>query len=152
MRKAKSVFSFLGIAMLGFCAISIMAAQNNFSGTWVLDKQKTHSLPKGFKSYTMVITQNEQQLVVESKVESGRPSEHSGTVSGVVTVRKGVDVGSAGGTADAIAPGSMALSMVMPEVIYSLDGKEKSVASAGSMNVKVKAKRAKDGKTLDLSL
>lgn len=146
-----TLFGFLSMVMLGSCAISIMAAQNDFSGTWVLDKQKSHGLPKNLKSYTLVVTQNEQQLVVESKLESGRVSESSGHVVGVVNLSKRQQVGSAGGTKDAIAPGSLAIATVMPQVIYSLDGKVKSVPSAGAANIKLKAKWAKDGKTLDLS-
>ena len=67
--------------MLGFCAISIEAAQDDFSGVWVLDKEKTHDLPPKLKSYTMVVLQNEQQLGVETKLEGdlrppqGQPGE-----------------------------------------------------------------------------
>ena len=69
MRKAKVAFSVLGIVVVGFCTVSTGAAQDDFSGYWVLDKEKTRDLPDGLQSYTMVVTQNEQQLVVETKVE-----------------------------------------------------------------------------------
>jgi len=109
------------MVMLGLWAISILAAQSDFSGTWVLDMQKTRSLPKSLKGFTMVVTQNKQQLVVQSQVNGGAGRETIG------------------------------LSMLMPQATYSLDGKEKAVQFAGS-NLKVKAKWAKDGETLDLSV
>jgi len=118
LRKARIVFGFF---MLGLCAISMMAAQADFSGTWVLDMQKTRSLPKSLKGLTMVVTQNGQQLVVQRQMNGSGGRETIG------------------------------LSMVMPQATYSLDGEEKAVQFAG-MNLKIKAKWAKDGETLDLSV
>ena len=68
--------------MFGFCAASIGVAQDNFSGVWVLDKGKTHDLPSGLESYTMVVTQNEQQLVVETKLEGDLQSREGGPREG----------------------------------------------------------------------
>ena len=147
MRKAKIVISLLGMMMLGFCAISVMAAQADFSGTWAVDKGKTRGLPKDFKSYTLVVTQNEQQLVVETRVEGEDQAKALDSHVG-----GGGRLGSVGGGGGGYQPGTLALSMVNPNAIYSLDGKEKTVQFPGSPNVKVKAKWAKDGKTLDLSM
>ena len=131
MRKAKTVFSFLGMMMLGFCAISVMAAQADFSGTWALDKGKTRGIPKNLKNYTLVVTQNEQQLVVETTMNGAGSSEPTGSVTGVQTMRGGVQRGSVGGGGGVVGAGTLALSMVNPNAIYSLDGKEKTVQFPG---------------------
>jgi len=90
--------------------------------------------------------------VVETTVNGAGSTEPSGSVTGVQTMRGGVQRGSAGGGGGVIGGGTLALSMVNPNAIYPLDGKEKTVQFPGSPNVKVKAKWAKDGKTLDLSM
>jgi len=150
MGKAKTILRILGMVMLGFCTFSVMAAQNDFSGTWVLNKGKTHGLPKGVKSYILVVTQNEQQLVVESQVGGGGSSESTDSVTGIVSGRGGANRGY-GGEGGVAVPGTIALSMLMPHATYSLDGKEKAVQFA-ELNLKVKAKWAKDGEILDLSV
>lgn len=119
MRKAKIVFSLLGIIMLGICATSVMAGQTDFSGTWELDKGKTHGLPKDLKGDTMVVTQNEQQLVVQNQV--------NGSLAG---------------------PGTLALSMLMPQSTYSLDGKEKTVQFPGQRISRSKPNGPRMGKHL----
>lgn len=76
MKNTKMALSIVGMVMLSLWAISGGASQVDFSGTWVLDKQKTHDLPSGLKSYTMAVTQTEHQFVVETKVEGDlRPPE-----------------------------------------------------------------------------
>lgn len=146
MRKVKAVFGILGMVVLGFSAISVMAAQSNFSGVWVLDKGKTRSLPHGLKNYTMVVTQNEQQLVVESTVDGASGPEASTDFGGYLGT---------GSLATEIRAGSLASAVVKPYATYSLDGKETAVEQRwGTSKVKsrFKAKWSKDGKTLDLSL
>jgi len=147
MGKAKTILGILGMVMLGICAISVMAAQSNFSGVWVVDKQKTRGLPKDLKSYTMVVTQNEQQLVVETKVEGEAQSMAEDSHVG-----GGGRLGSVGGGGGGYRAGTLALSVVMPQVIYSLDGKETTAAGVSSITSKLKAKWSKDGKSLDLSI
>ena len=148
MRKAKTVLSLVGMMMLGFCAISVMAAQNDFSGVWTLNKQKTHGLPKDLKGFTLVVTQNEQQLVVKTRLEGGvqAKAEDSNMTNGGTYLTMW---GGAGG----YRPGTLALSVVMPQLTYSLDGKETTAEGVvSSITSKLKAKWSKDGKTLDLSL
>jgi hypothetical protein len=147
MRKAKTILGILGMAMLGFCAISVMAAQGDFSGTWALDKQKTHGLPKDLKSYTMVVTQNEQQIVIDTKLEGEAQAKANDSHVG-----GGGYLGSVGGGGGGFAAGTLALSIVNPRVTYSLDGKETTAGGSSNVTNKFKAKRSKDGKTLDLSI
>ncbi len=58
MRKMKVIFNIIANVILSFCAVSIGAAQDNFSGVWVLDKEKTRQLPPRLQSYTMVVKQD----------------------------------------------------------------------------------------------
>jgi len=113
MKKEKTVFGMLGMVMLGCWAISAVAAQSNFSGTWVLDKQKTHGLPHSLKSYTMVVTQNPQELVVETKVDSGlQGPESKETVENAnphATGRGGGGYLNSITTTSGFSPGSLAL-------------------------------------------
>jgi hypothetical protein len=64
---------------LGFC-VSFLAAKaptkpTNFSGTWTLDTHRTKKVPDGLESYSMVVTQNPQQLRVQTTLKGDlRPS------------------------------------------------------------------------------
>lgn len=44
-------------------------AKTNFSGTWVLDMQKTQDVPSRLQSYKMNVTETDRQIIVKSKVE-----------------------------------------------------------------------------------
>jgi hypothetical protein len=166
MTKTKVVCRVVGMVMLSFCAISIGAAQDDFSGIWVLDKEKTRDLPPGLASYTMVVTQNAQQLVVETKLEgdfrppeggpgegppeSGGPPPGGPGDEGLGGPEGGPPPGGPGGGPPG---GGMALRMVIPKATYLLDGEQTTaqVESPRPGTVKLKAKWAKDKKTLELS-
>jgi len=128
MRKAKVIFSMAGMIMLSFFAISIEAAQQDFSGTWVLDKGKTHGLPHELKSYTMVVTQTAQELVIETKVESGlggpQLQESLESANPHATGPKGGGYNISNSSTTGFSAGTLALGVVNPRVIYSLDGGE----------------------------
>ena len=162
MKKTQVAFKIIGMVILSFCAISIGAAQDNFSGTWVLDKAKTRDLPSGLKSYTMVVTQNEQKIVVETKVEGDLRLPKSGPSEGPPEMPapiNGPAGGMEGGFGGSNSPGAglpsgaLALRMVDPETTYSLDGKEtqSQVETPKPSTLKLKAKWAKDKKSLELS-
>jgi len=149
MRKMAVIFGIIGIIVIGFCAISMEAAQNDFLGTWVLDKEKTHSLPREVKGYTMVVTQDEQKLVVETKVDGGlRPPEYGSSLSGgYLGHSAGNGMAGAGPAA-----GTQALWVVNPTVTYPLDGETtQPFAGLANSTLKLKTKWGKDGKALDLS-
>ena len=75
---------------LTLCVYSSVAAQTkatNFAGTWVLDKKKTSDLPPTLESYRLTVTQNAQQLTVETDMQGevgmpGRPARPGGGRSG----------------------------------------------------------------------
>jgi hypothetical protein len=161
MRRVKVVFTIVGTVMLCLWAVSGKGAQNNFSGTWVVDKDKTHGLPSGLKNYTMVVTQTEQQLVVQTKVEGdlrppegGPPGGPEGGWPEGGPPPGGPEGGPPGGPEGAGPPsGTMALRMVIPNATYSLAGEETmaELEHAGRGAARLKAKWSKDGKTLELS-
>jgi DsbC/DsbD-like thiol-disulfide interchange protein len=141
MGKAKTMLGILGMVTFGLCASILMAAQTDFSGVWVLDKGKSRPLPHELKNYTMTVTQTEQQLTVENNVEGDvQPQMTDNSLGGNM-----VNVGA---MRSSFHPGTLALSLKIPRVTYSLDGKDSNVDATTS----VKAKRSKDGKTLDLSI
>jgi hypothetical protein len=170
MKKSKAILSILGLVLLSSFAISVAAAQEDFSGDWVLDKGKTHDLPPGLKGYTMVVTQTEQQLVVETKLEGDLrtpeggpgegPPEGKGPPGGGFPGGEPGEGGPPGGGpgAGGFPPGgppvgTMALRMVIPKASYFLDGQESTAPLEQPMpgTAKLKAKWTKDKKGLELS-
>jgi hypothetical protein len=172
MRKAKLVFNILGTFIFSLGAFCAAPAQTDFSGTWVLDKAKTGNLPSRLQGYTMVVTQSEQQLTVETKVEGDLrpPARESGESSprggGFPGGPGGGFPGGPGGGGFPGGPGGggfpgggppsglMALGMVIPSATYSLDGKETTAELEGRMpgTATLRAKWTKDRKGLELSV
>lgn len=67
---------------LAFCS-TLMQAKTppkpaNFSGNWVLDTSQTKKLPSGLEGYSMVVSQDEQQLKVQTSLQGDlRPRDDS---------------------------------------------------------------------------
>jgi len=102
------------------------AAPANFSGTWTLDKSKSQGLDQRMQnaeSIQWVITQNDKQISIESKVTGGQNAGGGGGMRG----------GGMGG------PRS-----------YNLDGKETTTEANGGTST-TKATWSSDGQTLELS-
>jgi hypothetical protein len=169
MGRTTLVLSIVGTSVLSLGAFCAERVQPDFSGTWVLDKTKTRSLPSQFKSYTMVVTQNEQQLIVETKLDGDlKPPERepgegfpggggfpSGPGGGFPRGPGGGFPGGPGRGFPGGGPpsGLMVLGMVIPSATYSLDGKETTAELEGRMpgTATLKARWVKDGKALELS-
>ena len=170
MGKTNVVFNCIAAVVLSFCAVSFGTAQENYSGTWVLDKRATHDLPPGLQSYTMVVTQTEQQIVVGTKVEGSlAPARGGGGVyddgeaprmgggggggmrgGGGGGMRGG---GGGGGMIGGGSPnGSIAIRMYIPQVTYTLDGQKTTSQVASLGTITSKAKWSKDKKTLELNM
>jgi hypothetical protein len=64
----KSVFT---VSLLFVSAISFAAAKPNFSGKWVLDKDKSFSNPPGLEQ-TMTVTHTGEQIKMEAHVKHAR--------------------------------------------------------------------------------
>lgn len=73
--------------VLLFVVFSFAADKPNFSGTWVLDKNKSFSNPPGFDQ-TMTVTHNGDQIKIEGKQTTARgesPINESYTLDGKPT-------------------------------------------------------------------
>jgi hypothetical protein len=121
----------LGVAVLATSA----AAPANFAGTWTLDKAKSTGLSPRLQaadSVQWVITQDDKQISIESKVSGGQPPAGAG--------------GPGGG-------GGMGRGMGGPQA-YNLDGSETTADIAGGQMTGKTTSRAtwpNDGKILELS-
>jgi hypothetical protein len=172
MNKAKLFFAILGTFIFSCSAFPVEPTPSDFSGTWVLDKAKTRNLPPQISSYTMVVTQDEQQLKVETTLGGDfKPPERGsgeGVPGGGGPPGGPGDEGFPGGPEGGPPPGGpegggprgggppggfMAFGMVIPSATYSLDGKETTAELERPMpgTATLKASWAKDGKTLELS-
>lgn len=166
MKRKKLALGLLGTALLVLCAVSIKAAENGYSGTWVLDKGATKGLSSHIKAYDMVVTQDGQQLVVttqtEGQVAVGEPGSRTSqntsdlvraeTPQGPKTAGESM-VGSHGTMGDnTVSNGSLAFQTVVPLVTYTLDGKKTNATLPGFGEATLTAKPGKNGKSLDLSL
>jgi hypothetical protein len=152
-----AVFMFLAGAFI------VSAATTNFSGTWVLDKAKSQGLPpqiENVESYTMTVTQDDQQLTVETKIAGGgrpggdRRPEGAGGDPGRRPEGAGgqggrrPDGGGSGGRG-----GRGGFGMGMPAATYKLDGTENKIESTGGRGgaATLKAQWKDSGKALELS-
>ena len=125
----KTVFT-LGMVAAMIFAIVVSAAPANFAGTWTLDKSKSTGLDQRMQnaeSVQWVITQDDKQISIETKVTGGQQGGGPGGGGG------GGRGGGMGG------PRS-----------YNLDGKEVTTESNNGSST-VKATWSGDGKTLELS-
>ena len=154
MEKKNLVFSAVATIIFSLCAFSAAPAQTDFSGIWVLDKAKTPNLPTQLESYRMVVTQNEQQLIVETRLEGDfRPEErergNSTSGGGGFPGRRGGGRHDGGSSVNGFSMG-----MMMPSATYSLDGTETTAEIDDRMQgtATLKAKWTKEGHVLELSV
>jgi len=166
MQRIKLALSLVGAAVLMLCVVPLKAAENSYSGTWVLDKEATKGLSSRVKAYNMVVTQDGQQLVVTTQTagqvavadQGSRTAQNtsdlvrSETPQGPKTAGE-LTVGSRGTMGDnTVSNGALAFQTVVPQVAYMLDGKKTTVTLLGFGQATLIAKPGKSGKSLDLSL
>ena len=148
------------------CAWVTSAASANFSGSWVLDKSKSQGLSpqiENSESYTMTVTQDDQQLTVENKIVGGRrPDGGEPGAGGQGGGRRPDGIGGQGGgrRPDGIGGqgggqgrGRGGMGMGMGAATYKLDGSETKIESAGGRGgaATLKAQWKDDGKSLELT-
>jgi hypothetical protein len=118
--------------MTAFAAAVLVAgaAGANFAGTWALDKSKSQGLDPRMQNadVTWVITQDDKQISIESKVTGGQPP--------------------AGGPGSG---GGMGGGRGMGPRTYSLDGKEVTSEAGGQMGGSNTTKAIWSGTILELS-
>ena len=143
----------------------IVSAASNFSGTWVLDKSRSQGLSPqiaNVESYTMVVTQDEQQLTVDTKVTGGgRPGGGDPgagrRADGVNGQQRPEGAGGQGGGRRSEGGGrggrGGGFGMGMPTATYKLDGTENKIESTGGRGgaATLKAQWKDGGKALELS-
>jgi hypothetical protein len=142
----------LTLGLYGPCAAQSKAT--DFSGAWALDKSKTSDLPPKLESYTLTVTQDAQQLTIETDLKGeigtrGGPGGQGGGRRGAGGgFPGGSGPGGGGGGSPEGGPGGggpgggggvpggggfslpkdviigMALRMTTPKATYTLDGKQ----------------------------
>ncbi|HXI88839.1 MAG TPA: hypothetical protein VNO24_02380, partial [Blastocatellia bacterium] len=140
----KKVLIGCGVALMFLTGTWVVsAASANFSGTWVLDKSKSQGLPpqiENIESYTMVVSQDDQQLTVENKIVGGRrPGGGESGAGGQGGGRRPDGVGGQGGGrrpdgaggGQGGGRGRGGPGMGMGTATYKLDGTETKIESAG---------------------
>ena len=161
------------IALLLLPNIDIAVPANaNFSGKWSLDKSKSQELPpqlENVESYTLTVTQDDQQLTVDTQITGGarpegggrRPDGAGGQGGGGFGGRRRPD--SAGGDTQGQGQGQGGgrgrggrggFGMGSGTVIYKLDGSEtKTEAPANGRGgaASMKAQWKDGGKSLELT-
>ena len=170
MRTAILAFGLAGTLIIAANAFCAAQAEPDFSGTWVLDKEKTRNLPPQLKSYTMIVNQNPQQIAVETKLDDEIKARERGAGEGLPGggfpggPRRGGFPGGPGGGgfpggASSRPPGAdhrggaMALRMTLPSATYSLKGEETSAELEGMPGMaKLKAEWEKGKSALKLTV
>lgn len=154
-------------ASLLLSAVSTFA-QNNYSGTWVLEKGSQKIVPKNMVNYTVVIKQDGDKLTVLTAPGGalGMSEQGSGNNNtlqydlnaqsqGLKAANGGL-VRSSGTMGEAApgsnVPGSMALQMVFAQANYTLDGKKATAYVEGLGNAQFMGKWSKGGKSLELTI
>jgi hypothetical protein len=148
MRRIICALSLTSALML---TLVVHAAAPNFAGTWTLDKSKSQGLSprmQGADSVQWVITQDEKQITIDSKVTGGQSGGGQG----------GPPAGAAAGAPPAGAPpaggggggqGGRGMGMGGPRT-YNLDGSEVATDTSRGKIVR-KAAWSADKNTLELS-
>lgn len=124
MKKIVVACGIFGMLMIAGWAASAATQSASFAGTWALDKGKSTSLPRFWEnadSVELVITQDDKQVTVETKVTGG-----------------------GGGGGGGFRPSNQPMT-------YKLDGSETAIDMGDRGKISLKAKSNKDGKTLELT-
>jgi len=143
MRKLLVVCSLAGVLLANILAVgATVAPPANFAGTWTLDKAKSKDLPpqmESVESLTLTVTQDAQQLTVDTKVARKEAAEGAGGPPA------GGPPGGGGGRGR-----GMGMGMGGPQT-YKLDGSETALDTGGRGTATVKAEWQNGGKTLKLT-
>ena len=164
--------SLIGCALAMVLMVGVAIASStpsNFSGTWVLDKNKSDGLSRqlqNVESYTMVVTQDDKQLTVENKIVGGARGGGEQNGSGETRTPRdpGAQSGQGGGGRRGGFGGQGAgqgggrggrggMGMGMGSATYNLDGSETKIESASGRGgaATLKAQWKDSGKVLQLT-
>jgi tetratricopeptide (TPR) repeat protein len=147
MRSVKTILSILRVVIFGLSALPLMAARPDFSGVWVLDKEKTKFVPQELKSFTLVVQQSAQQITVKTFVDGDVkvPDITGHLLTGYLAPGMISNI--------RLEPGSLVFTTMIPELTYLLDGRETTTPVLGFVDqtVKLQAKWANGMKALNVS-
>src|SRR5207237_6915906 len=118
MRRLLTGCSLVAVLFAGLWATASAAAPANFAGTWTLDKTKSKDLPPqmaNVDSLTLTVTQDAQQLVVDTKIARKENADGPG---GMPPGAGGPPGGGPGGGRGR----GMGMGMGMGAQTYKLDG------------------------------
>lgn len=169
MKKLCFSVVFAVVFLASAVGVKAQSSAAAFTGTWVLDREKTSikDFPQKLRNYRMVIAESENLLNVKSQVEGRVEVEISksrnvdlstnptpATVAGSSAGQRG---GGTSGTGQAKSSydGTLALYFTPSEVTYKLTGEEVKVEIKQGEKVngtaRIKAKLDKSGKTLQVT-
>lgn len=146
MRRIICALSLTSALMLTLVA---QAAAPNFAGTWTLDKSKSQGLSQrmqGADSVQWVITQDEKQITIETKVTGG---QQGGPPGGAPAAAPPAGAPPAGGGGGGGQGGGRGMGMGGPRT-YNLDGSELA-SDTGRGKIVRKASWSADKNTLELT-
>lgn len=171
MKKICFSVMFAVVFLASVAGVKAQSSASAFTGTWVLDKEKTSSkdFPKKMQNYRMVVAESENLLNVKSQVEgrveveiskdraadSGPNVTPQSVVGSNTGVRSGGAVSGPAGVAKSSYSGTLALFFTPSEVTYKLTGEEVKVELRQGEKVnghaRIKAKLDKSGKTFQVT-
>jgi hypothetical protein len=159
---------------------TVVREHPDFSGTWVLDRDRTPNLPSSLQSYTLVARQSGQVITLQTRLQgnfrSGQGGISGGQGPGGGGYPGGGGIGFPGGGLGGIGGGMggmgrgrrggmggmrngsrnemTALQMTVPDGTYNLNGEETAVDLAGRTSGKatVSANWVEGGKAIQLSV
>jgi hypothetical protein len=148
-----------GFALVGTLVVGVLAAgtsPTDFSGTWVLDKNKSQGLSRmlqNIESYTMTVKQDAQQLTVENKIVGAPRPAPSDQGTGGQTEGSRTGDGRRGGGFGGGRGGRGGSGMGAGTAIYKLDGTETRAESTGGRGgaATFKALWKDNGRALELT-
>lgn len=173
MKKLFVSTAVLSTLVFGVSVIGMAQSKPDFSGTWVLDTKKTHDLPADLKSYTLTVTQDQQRITFESKVDGDLTPQPKPDSSGAVQeahVAVPHPTASTTGIQGATLPSNengpgtsnsrtvmargRALGLVIRHMTCTLDGKEvaREVGGLSPGQIRRKALWKKGDKSLEFNL
>lgn len=142
MKRSWFVYALMVLPAITVSIASIAMAQTNYSGTWVLDKEKTAARLPHLQSYTMVVVQDEEQLTVQTIITGDKKAQRRDRTDTGEATRSGPVSRPRGG------PGPFG--MVLPTATYKLDGTTTTVEQ-GRSQVSLKAEWKENQTVLKLS-
>ncbi len=146
----------------------------DYSGTWILDRDRTPNLPPSLESYTLMARQSGRLMTIHDRLQMTSGYGQRGISGGEETGRGGYPGGigfpggglgrmggwghgrrgGMGGARNGQQNGMMALRMIVPDGSYQLNGEPTSVDLAGRTpgHATVSANWMENGKTIGLTV